>query len=80
MSAAEPLDNLGRFGKYQVMEETRLTPAQAAAILRVSASTIRRLDTAGTLPGERTPGGHRRYDLADVESLARQLAAGKDVA
>ena len=45
----------------------------AARILRVSESTVRRLFDEGRLLGERTPGGHRRIYAASVESLRRSI-------
>ena len=39
---------------------------EAAKVLGVSISTLRRWDAAGTLKSEQTPGGHRRYDLAKL--------------
>ena len=39
---------------------------EAAEVLGVSAETLRRWERTGKLAGERTPGGHRRYDLAKL--------------
>ncbi len=39
---------------------------EAAEALGVSIDTLRRWDRTGKLVGERTPGGHRRYDLAKL--------------
>lgn len=47
-----------------------LTPAEAAEILGVSASTVRRYEDRGLLKPRRLIGsGHRRYARADVERL-----------
>lgn len=46
-----------------------LTPGQAAALIGVSAESIRRYAEAGTLPHTLTPGGHRRYRRSDVLAL-----------
>ena len=39
---------------------------EAAKVLGVSISTLRRWDAAGKLSPGQTPGGHRRYDLAQL--------------
>jgi excisionase family DNA binding protein len=41
-----------------------LTAREAAAYLRVSLSTLHRMERRGQLRAMRTPGGHRRYTLA----------------
>jgi excisionase family DNA binding protein len=41
-----------------------LNAREAAAYLRVSLSTLNRMEKRGQLPALRTPGGHRRYTLA----------------
>lgn len=43
---------------------------QAAAELGVSRDTLRRWEAAGKITVERTPSGHRRYDLAQLHGLA----------
>jgi len=43
---------------------------RAAAELGVSRDTLRRWEAAGKIAVERTPNGHRRYDLAQLRSLA----------
>jgi excisionase family DNA binding protein len=42
---------------------TLLTANEAAEYLRVSLSTLNRLERRGLLHPLRTPGGHRRYTL-----------------
>lgn len=42
---------------------------RAAAELGVSRDTLRRWEAAGKIVVERTPSGHRRYDLAQLRSL-----------
>ena len=44
--------------------------SEAARILGVSISTLRRWDKEGKLKADRTPAGHRRYDLAQLKRLA----------
>jgi excisionase family DNA binding protein len=52
---------------------TWLSLSQAAAFLGVHPGTLRLWADHGDLPSHRTPGGHRRFYRADLESL---LAAG----
>ncbi len=52
-----------------------LSIGQVAKRLGVSVDVVRSLDDRGELKGRRTPGGHRRYLPADVDSvIARQRA------
>ena len=49
-----------------------LTAREAAEYLRVSLSTLRRMERRGQLTPLRTPGGHRRYTLRALNAcLAR---------
>src|SRR5689334_8668485 len=51
-------------------EATRwLTIQEACAVLGVDQSTLRRWSDSGKVPVFRTPGGHRRYAIADVDAL-----------
>ncbi len=45
------------------------TPAEVATLFRVSPKTVARWATQGKLSVSRTPGGHRRYDSAEVDLL-----------
>jgi excisionase family DNA binding protein len=46
------------------MEEKRLlTAKEAAAFMRVSLFTLRKIEQQGLIVPYRTPGGHRRYGL-----------------
>ena len=46
------------------MEEKRLlTAKEAAAYMRVSLFTLRKIEQQGLIVPYRTPGGHRRYGL-----------------
>lgn len=46
-----------------------LTPRQAAELLGVNTNTLARWVRAGLLSAVTTPGGHRRYQRADVHTL-----------
>ncbi len=48
---------------------------QAAAELGVSRDTLRRWEAAGKIAVERTPSGHRRYDLVQLRGLAPSRVA-----
>jgi len=50
-----------------------LRPSEAAAILGVHLSKLRRLESTGRLVTVRTLGGHRRYRQDDVLALQRWL-------
>lgn len=50
---------------------------EAAKHLGVSISTLRRWETQGRLKPERTPAGHRRYDLNAIEALAARSASNR---
>jgi excisionase family DNA binding protein len=47
-----------------------LTSKDLAKLLGISPATVRRWASAGLLPAERTPGGHRRFPLDVAERLA----------
>jgi predicted site-specific integrase-resolvase len=53
-----------------------LTPAEVAALWRVDPKTVTRWENQGKLQSIRTPGGTRRYFLAEVNALL----AGKPLA
>ncbi len=56
-----------------------LSIGQAAAELGVEVDTLRRLETEGAIRAERTQGGHRRFDAAEVARFARSRAGGRAV-
>ena len=47
-----------------------VTPREAARILSVSVSTLRRWDNEGLIKSIKTPAGHRRFSLAQLENLS----------
>lgn len=47
----------------------KVSIGQAAKALGVSISTLRRWEKEGKIQAERTPHGHRRYDLAQLQGL-----------
>jgi excisionase family DNA binding protein len=51
-----------------------LTASQAARHLGVSISTVRRWSDAGHLEGCRTPGGQRRFSVAQLDAFLDALA------
>jgi excisionase family DNA binding protein len=48
-----------------------LTPAEAAALLKLSTGELARRAAAGKLSVIRTPGGHRRYFEGQVRAILR---------
>ena len=56
-----------------------MTSADAARLLGVGVTAIKRWTAEGTLPCLRTPGGHRRFRAADVQRVRRgELADGSE--
>lgn len=56
------------------MTETEkfLTTSEVAALLRVDASTVRDWAKRGKLPATTLPGGHYRFNRADVDALGKE--------
>lgn len=52
-----------------------LNAKEAARYLRVSLSTLFRMETRGELVALRTPGGHRRYTIEMLNACLRNPAA-----
>lgn len=52
----------------------RVSINRAAKELGVSQDTLRRWEVAGKIEVERTPGGHRRYDLAKLRGITPRKA------
>lgn len=57
------------------MNETRYTISQAAGLLGVSVSTLRRWEASGIVTPERTAGNDRRYTEQMIEDLRNPSAA-----
>jgi len=53
-------------------EDRLLTPAEAAALRRVSPRSLRYWNACGLLDAEKTPGGHRRYRESKVRALGTE--------
>lgn len=49
--------------------ETYLAIGEVAAILGVTAATVRNWDRAGKLRSVRTPGNQRRFKSADIDAI-----------
>jgi len=56
-------------------DDRLLSPAEAAAVLKVHRNTLARLEKRGELTALRTLGGHRRYRAAAVEALREKREA-----
>src|SRR3990167_1419099 len=54
---------------YAEMSSVLLTTTKAARILGLSTSTVLRAIQAGKLKSRKTPGGHHRVTMSDVEGL-----------
>ncbi len=55
---------------------TWVSLSEAAKILGVHPATVRNWADQGHLPSQRTPGGHRRFRVADLESWVSHQQAG----
>jgi putative resolvase len=53
---------------------SNLTISEAAKLKGVSVSTLRRWELEGKIIAERTPTGHRRYDLARLLGFKSELS------
>ena len=57
--------------------EAWLRLSEAADLLGISLNTLRRWSDSGKIACYRSPGGHRRYRRADVETLLRRQSSGR---
>ncbi len=67
---------------YLLETEQWLTLSQAAKMLNVHPTTLRRWADNGEIPFMLTPGGHRRFSSSDMQRFAtdrRRLSRGPDV-
>lgn len=53
---------------------SKLSISEAAKLKGVSPSTLRRWEAEGKITPERTPSGHRRYDLAQLLGIHTELS------
>lgn len=60
-------------------DETWLTLSEAAELLAVHPTTLRRWANSGDLPALVTPGGHRRFAASDLARFARERSALRNV-
>ncbi len=59
--------------------ETWLTLSEAAALLAIHPTTLRRWANSGDIPTFVTPGGHRRFAASDLARFARERSALRNV-
>ena len=59
------------------MSKLKLQTKDAAKILDVTGTRVMQLEKLGQLRAERTSGGIRLFDQAEVEKLARERKAAK---
>jgi excisionase family DNA binding protein len=68
---------MDRNAEYSSLGPALLTAREAASYLRVSLSTLNRMERRGALNPLRTPGGHRRYTVEMLnDCLSQQKLAG----
>jgi excisionase family DNA binding protein len=68
---------LARFPTMTTRDDSEwLTLGQAARFLGVAQSTIRKWSDNGRVPAFYTPGGHRRYRRADLETFLERSGPG----
>jgi excisionase family DNA binding protein len=53
-------------------EDELLTPAEVANLLRVTSKTVTRWANTGKVSSVRTPGGHRRFHMQEIDDLMRK--------
>ena len=58
---------------------TRLAISEAAEALEVSVDTIRRWEKKGLIKASRTSGGHRTFDLDEINRLMEKINGGGDL-
>lgn len=60
------------------VESDLLTPAEVAALFRVSPKTVTRWARAGKITALRTLGGHRRFRASEVKDLLERFEVVAD--
>lgn len=60
--------------KHASFNGEHLPVGAAAALIGISADTLRRWEKAGRITSFRTPTGHRRFRRTDVEALLQASA------
>ncbi|MCA9865893.1 MAG: helix-turn-helix domain-containing protein [Anaerolineales bacterium] len=60
-------------------DETWLTLSEAAELLAIHPTTLRRWANSGDIPTLVTPGGHRRFAASDLARFARERSALRNV-
>jgi excisionase family DNA binding protein len=58
--------------KTNIMKETYISTREAAALLSVTETTVKRWTDSGSLKCMKTLGGHRKYLLKDIEDFAKE--------
>ncbi len=60
--------------EIKTMQQSKLlTPSEVARLFKVDPKTVTRWSQNGKLKCIKTVGGHRRYDLAEVQKLLNVL-------
>ena len=59
--------------RRQGSPDVLMTPAEVAAMFRVSPKTVARWSRAGKLTALRTLGGHRRFRVEEVKALRAEV-------
>lgn len=67
---------IGMTNKNTYSHQAVLPIGEAARRLGVSIATVRNWERDGKISSFRTPGGQRRFQLADVEALTAPALAG----
>jgi excisionase family DNA binding protein len=57
-----------------VHDSNLITPGEVAKTFNVDPKTVARWSKAGKFTEYRTPGGHRRYDIEEVEAYLKPKA------
>ncbi len=60
-------------------DETWFTLSEAAELLNIHPTTLRRWADGGDIPALVTPGGHRRFAATDLARFARERSALRNV-